>query len=51
MSKMPVNVELPEGIWKIIDNNFKLNGESDSEILSKIIKNHLAQTEWILSRC
>lgn len=43
MSKMPVNVELPEGIWKIIDNNFKLNGESDSEILSKIIENHLAQ--------
>ncbi|MGZ5486102.1 MAG: hypothetical protein ACXW0J_02070 [Nitrososphaeraceae archaeon] len=38
MSNRSVNVELPEEVWNIIDNNFKLNGESDSEILSNIIK-------------
>ena len=38
MSNRSVNVKLPEEVWNIIDNNFKLNGESDSEILSNIIK-------------
>ncbi|MGI9011547.1 MAG: hypothetical protein ACR2F1_10240 [Nitrososphaeraceae archaeon] len=38
MSNRSENVELPEEVWNIIDNNFKLNGESDSEILSNIIK-------------
>ena len=38
-----VNLELPQEVWEIIDKEFKLNGESDSEILSNIIKNHLAQ--------
>ena len=37
MSNRSVNVKLPE-VWNIIDNNFKLNGESDSEILSNNIK-------------
>ncbi len=38
-----LNLELPQDVWDIIDTQFKLNDESDSEILSKIIKNHLAQ--------
>ncbi|HSF49634.1 MAG TPA: hypothetical protein VLA74_02640 [Nitrososphaeraceae archaeon] len=42
MSKRSVNIELPEEIWKIIDTQFKLNGESDSEILSNIVKDYLA---------
>src|SRR5215207_5691943 len=46
MSKRPINVELPEEVWKIIDTQFKLHGESDSEILSNIIKNHLAQNGY-----
>jgi hypothetical protein len=32
MIKRPIDVELPEIIWKIIDTKFKLNDESDSEI-------------------
>jgi hypothetical protein len=47
MNKRPVSIKLPE-VWEIIDNNFKLNGETDSEILSNIIKNHLAQNEYYL---
>ena len=43
MSKRSVYIELPGKIWKIIDTQFKLKNESDSEIVSKIIKNHLAQ--------
>lgn len=48
MSKRPVSIELPEEVWEIIDNNFKLNGETDFEILSNIIKNHLAQNGYYL---
>ena len=46
MINRSINVELPEEIWKIIDTHFKLNDESDSEILSNIIKNHLAQNGY-----
>ena len=42
MSKRPVSIELPAKVWEIIDTQFRLNGESDSEILSNIVKNHLA---------
>jgi hypothetical protein len=42
MSKRQIDIELPAKVWEIIDTQFKLNGESDSEILSKIVKNHLA---------
>jgi hypothetical protein len=42
MTGRSVNIELPEEIWKIIDTQFKLNGESDSEIISNIVENHLA---------
>jgi hypothetical protein len=31
---------------QIIDNNLKLDKESDTEILSKIIKNHLTQNGY-----
>ena len=41
-----LNIDLSEEVWKIIDNQFKLNKESDSEILSNIIKNHLAQNGY-----
>ena len=41
-----VKVELSQKIWKIFDNNFRLNNESDSEILFNIIKNHLVQNEF-----
>ena len=36
----------PAKVWKIIETQFKLNEESDSEILSKIIKNHLASNGY-----
>jgi hypothetical protein len=42
MSKRSVNIELREELWKIIDTQFKVNGESDSEILSNIVEDHLA---------
>jgi hypothetical protein len=42
MSKRQVEIELPSKVWEIIETQFKLENESDSEILSKIIKNHLA---------
>jgi hypothetical protein len=42
MSKIQIEIDLPAKVWEIIYNEFKLNDESDSEILSKIIKNHLA---------
>ena len=32
-----------EEVWKIIDKEFKLNKETDAEILSNIIRNHLAE--------
>ena len=38
-----MNIDLPDEVWKIIDNEFKLNGESDAEILCNIIRNHLAE--------
>ena len=46
MSKRHVEIGLPAKVWEIIDTQFKLNGESDSEILSKIIKNHLASNGY-----
>ena len=48
MSNRSVDVELPEEVWHIIDSQFKLNEESDSEILSNIIKNHLASNGYYL---
>ncbi|HSF00820.1 MAG TPA: hypothetical protein VLA48_07990 [Nitrososphaeraceae archaeon] len=46
MNQRPVSIELPEEVCEIIDNNFKLNGETDSEILSNIINNHLASNRY-----
>jgi hypothetical protein len=46
MSKRSVVIELPAKVWEIIDTQFKLKNESDSEILSKIIKNHLASNGY-----
>ena len=40
MIKRSVSIGLSEEIWNIIDN-FKLNGETESEILSNIIKDYL----------
>ena len=40
------DIELPAKVWEIIDTQFKLNRESDSEILGNIIKNHLAQNGY-----
>ncbi len=49
MSNKSVNVELPDEVWKVIDTQFKpLSEETDSEILSNIIKNHLAQNGYYL---
>ena len=41
-----LNLELPQEVWDIIDTQFKLNDESDSEIIAKIVKNHLAQNGY-----
>jgi hypothetical protein len=46
MSKRQVEIELPAKVWEIIETHFKLNYESDSEIISKIIKNHLASSGY-----
>lgn len=46
MSKRRVDIELPAKVWEIIETHFKLNDESISEILSKIIKNHLASNGY-----
>ena len=46
MSKRQVELHLPAKVWEIIDTQFKLKNESDSEILSKIIKNHLASNGY-----
>ncbi len=47
MSNRSVNVELPDEVWKVIDTQFKpLSDETDSEILSNIIKNHLASNGY-----
>ena len=49
MSNRSVNVELPDEVWKVIDTQFKpLSDETDSEILSNIIKNHLASNGYYL---
>jgi hypothetical protein len=41
MNKRTINIELPTNVWEIIKTHFKLNDESDYEILSKNIKNLL----------
>ena len=46
MSKRTIDLELPAKVWEIIETHYKLNDESDSEILSKIIKNHLASSGY-----
>ena len=38
-----LNIDLSEEVWKIIDNEFKLNRESDSEVLCNIIRNYIAE--------
>jgi hypothetical protein len=46
MSKRQLEIVLPAKVWEIIETHFKLKGESDSEVLSKIIKNHLASSGY-----
>ena len=48
MSNKLVNLELPQEVWKIINKEFKLNEKTDSEIIAKIVKNHLAQNGYYL---
>jgi hypothetical protein len=43
MVKKLVNLELPQQVWDIIDKEFKLNKESDAEILGNIIRNYIAE--------
>ena len=38
-----LNLDLPQEVWEIIDKEFKLNRESDSEILCNIIRNYIAE--------
>ena len=38
-----LNIDLPVELWEKIETEFKLNGETDSEILCNIIRNHLAK--------
>ena|SRR5215207_11107340 len=38
-----LNIDLPVELWEKIETEFKLNGETDSEILCNIIRNHLAE--------
>lgn len=38
-----VNLELSQEVWEIIDKEFKLNRETDAEILCNNIRNHLAE--------
>jgi hypothetical protein len=40
MSKRSVRIELPKDLWSIIDN-FKVNGETESEKISNIVKDYL----------
>ena len=42
MSKRPVNVELPEEVWKIIDNNLTKRRIK----FGNTIKNHLAKNGY-----
>ena len=38
-----LDIDLPIELWEKIENEFKLNNESDAEILSNMIRNHLAE--------
>ena len=38
-----LNIDLSKEVWKIIDNKFKLNKESDAEVLCNIIRNYIAE--------
>ena len=38
-----INIDLPVALWEIIDKEFKLNRETDAEIVCNIIRNHLAE--------
>ena len=38
-----LSIDLSEEVWKIIDNQFKLNKESDAEVLCNIIRNYIAE--------
>jgi L-rhamnose mutarotase len=38
-----INIDLPEEVWKIVDNEFKLNKESNAEVLCNIIRNYIAE--------
>ncbi len=43
MVNKSVNIDLPVEVWNIIDQQFKLNKESDAEILCNIIRNYIAE--------
>ena len=43
MVKKLMDIDLPVEFWEKIETEFKLNGETDSEILCNIIRNHLAE--------
>ena len=38
-----LDIDLPQEIWEKIETEFKLNGETDSEILCNIIRNYIAE--------
>ena len=38
-----INIDLPVELWEIIDKEFKLNRETDTEIVCNIIRNHLTE--------
>ena len=38
-----IDIDLPVELWEKIETEFKLNGETDSEIVCNIIRNHLAE--------
>ena len=46
MSKRQVDIELPAKVWEIIDTKFKLKDETDSVIISNIVKNHLSSNGY-----
>ena len=43
MVNKTVNIDLPVEVWNIIDHQFKLNKESDAEVLCNIIRNYIAE--------
>ena len=43
MVKKLIDIDLPVELWKKIENEFKLNKESDAEVLCNIIRNHVAE--------